>query len=96
MTCAQARGLWRQPALRSLVRSDLLVARRAKVDEALGKASPAVDLGEQFGNPKTRQQEVVEGPEGPTALDRNISGTKPIPKRHHLTSVGGSNRVARA
>jgi hypothetical protein len=55
MTCARARGLWRQPAPRSLVRSDLLVATGAKVDEALGKTAPAVDLGEQFGDPKTRQ-----------------------------------------
>ena len=37
-----------------------------------------------------RQQEVVESSEGPAALDPDISGTKPIPKRHHHGNLPGA------
>ena len=37
-----------------------------------------------------RQQEVVGGPESSTAFDPDISGTKPIPKRHHHSDLPGA------
>jgi hypothetical protein len=70
-------------------------SRRSRVPKTLvapgfkavgnGKAQlVSLSLGRERGG---RQQEVVEGPEGPTALDPDISGTKPIPKRHHLSDL---------
>ena len=37
-----------------------------------------------------RQQEVIEGPEGPAALDPDISGAKSIPKRHDHGNLPGA------
>jgi hypothetical protein len=47
----------------------------------------SLSLGGERGG---RQQEVVEGPESPTALDPDISGTKPIPKRHYYSDLPGA------
>src|SRR5271165_6365201 len=37
-----------------------------------------------------RQQEVIEGREGPAALDPDISGTESIPKRHDHGNLPGA------
>ena len=55
-----------------------------------GTASPNSSAFRLAAKAAGRQQEVVEGPKGSTALDPDISGTKPIPKRHHHSNLPGA------
>jgi hypothetical protein len=77
-------GHFPEPPLEGL---ETLVAPSVK---AVGDREPqltSLSLSRERGG---RQQEVVESPEGPAALDPDISGTKPIPKRHHHGNLPGA------
>jgi hypothetical protein len=65
-------------------------ACRANRQSAWGPGAPT---HQPFAWPRTggaRQQEVVEGLQGPAALEPDISGTKPIPKHHHHGNLPGA------
>ena len=73
-----------KPPLESL---KTLIAPRFK---AVGNRKPqfiSFSLGHERSG---RQQKIVEGPKGPTTFDPDISGTKPIPKRHHHSDLPGA------
>ena len=77
-------GNFPEPPLEGLA---TLIAPSVKADGDGELQLSSLSLSRERGG---RQQEVIEGPEGPAALDPDISGTESTPKRHHHGNLPGA------